>query len=179
MKVVNVIEPSTKSFDEVKVDVARKVLVDERRDAAASSAAQAFLAKAKTDGGMLALTKTKAELEAEPQEGMLARETTPWIQKATTSVSGIGTSEELRGVIFSLTEANPLPEKAVGVGQSYFVVEYLNREEPSDEGFAERKETLRDQALSSKRQRVVQDWLKSARDAAAVEVNPMILASGN
>lgn len=179
VKVVNVIEPSTKSFDEVKVDVARKVLVDERRDAAASSAAQAFLAKAKTDGGMLALTKTKAELEAEPQEGMLARETTPWIQKATTSVSGIGTSEELRGVIFSLTEANPLPEKAVRVGQSYFVVEYLNREEPSDEGFAERKETLRDQALSSKRQRVVQDWLKSARDAAAVEVNPMILASGN
>ena len=51
------------------------------------------------------------------------------------------------------------------------MVEYLNREEPSDEGFAERKETLRDQALSSKRQRVVQDWLKSARDAAAVEVN--------
>ena len=100
MKVVNVIEPSTKSFDEVKVDVARKVLVDERRDAAASAAAQAFLAKAKADGGMLALTKTKAELEAEPQEGMLTRETTPWIQKATTSVSGIGTSEELRGVIF-------------------------------------------------------------------------------
>ena len=33
VKVVNVIEPSTKSFDEVKVDVARKVLVDERRDA--------------------------------------------------------------------------------------------------------------------------------------------------
>ena len=53
-------------------------------------------------------------------------------------------------MIFSLTEANPLPEKAVRVGQSYFVVEYLNREEPSDEGFAERKETLRDQALSSK-----------------------------
>ena len=71
-----------------------------------------------------------------------------------------------------------LPEKAVRVGQSYFV-EYLNREEPSDEGFAERKETLRDQALSSKRQRVVQDWLKSARDAAAVEVNPLVLASGN
>ena len=47
------------------------------------------------DGGMLVLTKTKAELEAEPQEGMLTRETTPWIQKATTSVSGIGTSEEL------------------------------------------------------------------------------------
>ena len=35
IEVVNVIEPSTKSFDEVKVDVARKVLVDERRDAAA------------------------------------------------------------------------------------------------------------------------------------------------
>ena len=82
-------------------------------------------------------------------------------------------------MIFGLTEANPLPEKAIRVGQSYFVVEYLNREEPSDEGFAERKETLRDQALSSKRQRVVQDWLKSAREAAAVEVNPMVLASGN
>ena len=129
---------------------------------------------------MLALTKTKAELEAEPQEGMLTRETTPWIPERQPRACRASVLQRgLRGVIFGLTEANPLPEKAVRVGQSYFVVEYLNREEPSDEGFAERKETLRDQALSSKRQRVVQDWLKSARDAAAVEVNPLVLASGN
>ena len=32
--------------------------------------------RAKADGGMLALTKTKAELEAEPQEGMLTRDNT-------------------------------------------------------------------------------------------------------
>ena len=107
------------------------------------------------------------------------RETTPWVLKSGSSISGIGSSEELHALIFELTEAAPLASKPVRVGQAYFVVEQLNREEPTDEGFAERKDSLRDQALSSKRQRVVQDWLKSARDAAAVEVNPMVLASGN
>ena len=179
VKVLNIIEPSTKAFDDVKVEVARKVLLDERRDAAAKSSAESFLSKAQAEGGLLSLTKTKAELEAEPQEGMLARETTPWVLKSGSSISGIGSSDELHGLIFELTEAAPLASKPVRVGQAYFVVEYLNREAPSDEGFEERKDTLRDQALSSKRQRVVQDWLKSARDAAAVEVNPLVLASGN
>jgi len=179
VKVLKVIEPSTKAFDDVKLEVARKVLLDERQDAAAKSSAESFLTKAKSEGGLLNLTKTKSDLEAEPQEGMLARETTPWVLKSGSSISGIGSSDELHSLIFDLTEAAPLASKPVRVGQAYFVVEYLNREEPNDEGFAERKDTLRDQALSSKRQRVVQDWLKSARDAAAVEVNPLVLASGN
>ena len=179
VKVLNIIEPSTKAFDDVKLEVARKVLLDERRDAAAKSSAESLLSKARAEGGLLSVTKTKAELEAEPQEGTLARETTPWVLKSGSSISGIGSSDELHGLIFELTEAAPLASKPVRVGQAYFVVEYLNREEPSDAGFEERKDTLRDQALSSKRQRVVQDWLKSARDAAAVEVNPLVLASGN
>ena len=180
VKVVNVIEPSTKAFDDVKGEVALKVLVEERRDAAAKASADAFLAKAQAaEGGMLSLTKTKAELEAEPQEGMLVRETTPWVLKSGSSISGIGSSDELHALIFELTEAAPLASKPVRVGQAYFVVEHLNREEPTDSGFEERKDTLRDQALSSKRQRVVEDWLKSARDAATVEVNPLVLASGN
>ena len=178
LKVLSVKEPTTKAFEDVKTDVAGKALLESRRDSAAKASAEAFLSKAKAGEGLVALTQTAAEREANPQEGMLERKTTPWLLKSSTNLSGIGSSEELHASVFGLSEEASLLASPIRVGNAYFVAEYLTREEPTDDGFEERKDTLRDQALSAKRQRVVQDWLKGARNLVSVEVNPTILAAG-
>ena len=80
--------------------------------------------------------------------------------------------------MFALTEEASLVSEPYKVGNAYFVAEYVNREVPDDAGFEERKDSLLKQALSSKRQRVLRDWISHLRSEAVVELNPNILGDG-
>ena len=96
---------------------------------------------------------------------------TPWVRKTDTSIPRIGFSEEFHAALFELSEENTVTPKPFKVGRAYFVADYVNRELPSDSAFAVEKEQLMKQAVSSKRQRVLRDWLKHLRQQSKVDLN--------
>ena len=117
----------------------------------------------------------KAQARENPEATLPVARVSPWIRKTDTSIPRIGFSEEFHKAVFALTEEASLVSEPYKVGNAYFVAEYVNREVPDDAGFEERKESLLKQALSSKRQRVLRDWIAHLRSEAVVELNPNIL----
>ncbi len=175
LRLEEVKEPSTKSFDEVKDQVAASILKERAAEGAAKSEAQAMLSAIAGGKTLEELTQTEAQARENPEATLPVARVSPWIRKGDTSIPRIGFSEEFHTAVFALTEEASLVSEPYKVGNAYFVAEYVNREVPDDAGFEERKDSLLKQALSSKRQRVLRDWISHLRSEAVVELNPNIL----
>ena len=121
------------------------------------------------------LTQTESQARENPEATLPLARVSPWIRKTDTSIPRIGFSEEFHKAVFALNDEAPLVATPYKVGNAYFVAEYVSREEPTDEDFQERKDSLVKQALSSKRQRVLRDWIAHLRTEATVELNPNLL----
>lgn len=74
--------------------------------------------------------------------------------------------------IFALTLAAPVAHKVFRVNQGFYVVRLLDREEPDFKKFDDEKAELREEALESKRNRVLRDWLTYMRNQAKIQMNP-------
>ena len=178
LRVEEIKESTTKSFDEVKDQVAASILKERAAEGAAKAEAQALIASIQGGTALEELTQTEAQARENPEANLPIARVSPWIRKSDTSIPRIGFSEEFHKAVFALTEDVSLVSEPYKVGNAYFVAEYVNREVPDDAGFEERKDSLLNQALSSKRQRVLRDWLGHLRSQASVEVNPRVLGDG-
>jgi parvulin-like peptidyl-prolyl isomerase len=178
LRVEQIKESTTQSFDDVKEKVAASILKERAAQAATMATAQAMIDAVQAGKKLEELTQTESQARENPEVTLPLARVSPWIRKTDTSIPRIGFSEEFHKAVFALTEDAPFVTAPYKVGNAYYIAEYVNREEPTDEGFSERKDSLMKQALSSKRQRVLRDWIGHLRTEATVELNPNILGDG-
>ena len=82
----------------------------------------------------------------------------------------IGPSEELLREAFSLTSENPLPEKAYGIKDDYYLVQLKEKIGADREKFQSDKEKLRERLLAQKREERIKLWIKGLKEKAAIEI---------
>jgi hypothetical protein len=170
-----VVPASTKSFDDVKVEVAKSILADKALDDATQKTAQAFLAKLQSGTSLDTLTVAESDARDMPVNVKPVRYETPWILKSQESIPRIGPSTELHDAIFALEPSAPIARQPYKVGHTYYVVVYKDRERPDDTTFETTKDELRKQAVSEKKERVLRDWMDDLRSKADVKVNPSLV----
>ena len=175
LQVTEVVPASTKSFDDVKVEVAKSILADKALDDATQKTAQAFLAKLQSGTSLDTLTVAESDARDMPVNVKPVRYETPWILKSQESIPRIGPSTELHDAIFALEPSAPIARQPYKVGHTYYVVVYKDRERPDDTTFETTKDELRKQAVSEKKERVLRDWMDDLRSKADVKVNPSLV----
>ncbi len=182
LKVTKIQPPARRPFDEVQREVAKNLLVERGRDVAARTQADELLARLVAGEAIEAITWTRDEerekREAATQSGstlsdpLPVRSDTPWILASQKGLPGIGDDEALHAAVFAATAEKPLINEVYKVGRHYFVVRLGEREIPDLKDFEDQKETLRDQALASKRNDVFKSWVKHLRKNADIVLNP-------
>ena len=177
LQVVERKEPARRELEEVKREVAVSILRKRTADAMAKSQADSVLAALKAGKQWKDITEDEDSVH-----GSLAKVTkplrreTPWILRTAEAIPRIGLAPELRDAIFKLTPQAPLAGQVHKVQDSYYVVSLKDRELPDLSKFDESKDSLREQAVDVKRNRVLRDWLAYLRNQAKVQMNPAMLA---
>jgi peptidyl-prolyl cis-trans isomerase D len=184
IQVTEVVPPAVKKLDEVKQEVALSILKERAGEAAVKAQSDALLAQLKAGKPLAELTASEDEEKTDKKDDKKkpvalkpVRHESPWLTKGEISLPRIGASKELHDAIFALTAESRVAPQAYKVGRGYFVVVLKEREAPDLAKFESDKESLRDQALWPKRQRVFEDWMKHLREQAKVELNPVLFKS--
>jgi len=177
IKIDEILPEETKALETVKEKVAASILRERAAEKVAQEKADIFLAALRDGKSFNEMTVSEEERrQLPPMEAVSAivRKTTPWILKEETSIPGIGTSQELQKAIFELSEEKSVADKAYRVGNSFYAIHFVNREIPSDEDFAGKKESLREEKLASKRRQIFTDWMGFLRKNATIQKNPAL-----
>ncbi len=174
VQVTAVKAPETREFADVKIEVAASILLAKAAEDAAKASADSLLAKLKAGEAFESLTATEDEARENADETRPLRRDTPWVLKSQESIPRVGTSKEMHAALFAASEEAALLGEVYKVGQSYFVVQLKERELPDMGDFDQEKESLRSQAISTKRNRVFRDWLDHLRSKASIKLNPSL-----
>ena len=181
LQVVERKEPTRRELNDVKREVAVSLLRQRTADAMAKSQADSVLAALKAGKTWKDITDDEdtvhaALASASPKASKPLRRETPWILRSQEAIPRIGLAPELRDAIFKLTPQAPLASTVHKVQDGYFVVALKDREQPDLSKFDDSKDSLREQAVDVKRNRVLRDWLAYLRNQAKVQMNPALLA---
>ncbi len=162
-KVASTISP----LQDVKEGIVESLTRDKTREAA-RTAAEALLESArKADGVNALLTEATAKGYTVDTTGPFGRnEPIPKLAPA-----------PIRDQVFALTTAKPLGEKAFLGGDGAVVVALKDRVAADEAGLTdEKRQSIRDQAVSRKRQDVLEAYRNSLRERAEITVNPDVMA---
>ncbi len=145
-----------RKIEESRADIARRLLVDDRAEAAAQKDAETVLAKAKDTKDLAQVPRPAgAELGA---TGLFTRDAI--------TIPTLGASGELSTIAFSLTPESPFAPRAVRIGEKLVVVRLRNRvlapQNPLEEDLA----PVREKFLARKQQQALQLWLQAERARA-------------
>jgi len=91
------------------------------------------------------------------------------------SVPKLGRSPELLGAAFDLTTQNPVAPEAYASGNGVVIITLTERQKPSDEEFAAKKEEIKEELISQKAQLTLQAWIEQAQKSIKVERNEEVL----
>ncbi len=174
-----VIPAQDRTFDEVKTEVARDLLVRQRASAKAEEAAKAAQAALASGKSLAALYPEAAKADAEPLAAPAAdhpvSETTgPFARSAMGFLPKIGPGAELQKAAFEASAGKPLagPTK---VGETYVVAELIAHEKPDPAEFDKKKTDLRENALRRAEVQLMQSLRQKLRTAAVVEINGAVV----
>ena len=154
-------------LDEVRTAVVETLTRDKTRDAA-RAAADALLESARKSGGVDALlSEARAKGYTVDTTGPFGRnEAIPKLAPA-----------PIRDQVFALTPASPLGQKPFVVSDGAVVIALKDRLPADPAGLTdEKKQALRDQAVSRKRQDVLEAYRNELRERAEITVNPDVMA---
>jgi len=174
VQVTAVKAPEAREFADVKIEVAASILLAKAAEDTAKTAADSLLAKLKGGEAFETLTATEEEARENADQTRPLRRDTPWVLKSQEAIPRVGTSKEMHAALFAASEDAALLGEVYKVGRSYFVVQLKDRELPDMGDFDQEKESLRSQALSTKRNRVFRDWLDHLRSKASIKLNPSL-----
>jgi peptidyl-prolyl cis-trans isomerase D len=155
-------------LDDVREAIVETLTRDKSKDAA-RTAADALLASAREGGGGAAALLDAAKAKGYPIDttGAFARhDSIPKLAPA-----------PIKDEVFALTTASPLGTKAFLAPDAAVVVALKERIAPDDAGLTdEKRQSLRDQAVSRKRQEVLEAYRNTLRERAEITVNPDVIA---
>ena len=146
-------------FEEVAAKV-RQDVIKEQQVEMAGKEAEAFLADVK-GGDSLASAAQKFGVKVE-DTGFFKRNA---------PIPKIGFDQELMQEAFSLTPADPFPEKAYKVDRSYYVVEFKARKEPPPQEFEKEKQVVMQQLLQQKQFTLLADVLADKKSGSDIQIN--------
>jgi len=152
-------EPYVPALEEVEARV-KKAVRQEKAKKAAKEKAERLLAEL-ASGTTVDQTAKREHLI--PEETGLFTRGSVYIHK-------IGPSEELLREAFSLTPEKPLPGKAYGIKDDYYLVKLKERIGADREKFQAEKVKLRKRLLAQKRNEGVKLWIKGLKEKAAIEI---------
>jgi hypothetical protein len=105
-----------------------------------------------------------------------------WVDSGADSIPGVGKSAELVEKIFGLDMESPLLAEVVQVGDRWFIVQLIERKEPSDDEFATKKPDLTRMLEGEKKLSMFSQWIDDLRAKAeqkgAIEINQSYLSYG-
>jgi peptidyl-prolyl cis-trans isomerase D len=173
-------KPAEKSdLEDVKREIASKLIGESKGEDNARALAEAFLAEVKGGKSFEELIPpTVAGTDEDGVEvptgdarfaGLRDQETGPISRTQGGYFGSIGSKPELYSTVWGLTEAAPLIDQVVEVGGNYFVIRLKEHKVPDDTQFT----VVKDSQVRSARQRLsgeaYQAWLKTARESASID----------
>lgn len=174
--------PERIEFAEVQRDVAKELLASRAQESGALRKAETLLGELRSGKAFESLTMSQSEEQdaskAAEDKGetfkaaLPVRAESPWILANDSAIAGIGQNPELHAEIFALTAEAPYISKPYKVGRYVYIVKLAERETADMSKFDGEKESLRDQALLEKRDKVFRAWTEHLRKRASVELNP-------
>lgn len=174
-------------LEEVRRQVAAAVLRERVAASKAENAAEK-LRRALADGAAwdkvarhegdetLQLGGKKAERDR--KTALPVRQTSGWIRRSDEELPRIGRAPDMQRAIFALqkptakTPTAHVAPRVFRVEDGVYVMALQDRETPDLAKFAEERELLQDEALASKRRRVVAAWLAHLTRQAKIDINP-------
>jgi peptidyl-prolyl cis-trans isomerase D len=169
-------------LEEVKAEIAKEILTDDRANQKAKAEAQRLQAGIKQGKQLEELAPPQPETaDRKPTKGLHTQQTGK-IARMGGFVPPIGIDEDLARAVFELTKEKPIPDKVfelappAGLGRpSYVVVQLKERVEPDMTAFPEAKSALTNQFLANRRQGQLAAWLQHQNKTGQIEVNQAFL----
>jgi len=199
IKGIKVVEPEDRTLDQVKKEIAKELLSDERARQMAKAEAEKLLAGLKGGKSLASLLPTDkpkakgkktekgpeaAALDEEPtadNPNVLQVKKTGLFAKTTNYVPHLGMDPELTRAAFALTKEHPLAEKVfevkAGESPAYVVFTLADRKDPDMAAFDKEKGSLRERLLDTRQSQQLSSWLQQQREKAEIETNKALLTS--
>jgi peptidyl-prolyl cis-trans isomerase D len=177
IKLDEVKEASNRELKTVSADIAKQIVLEQKRDVAIKARAEKLVAELKGGKTLAQLgTLSEDEDDAKKDPKKLSYKTTGSFNKAQSAIPKIGYSDELTKAAFTLDEKNKVLDKPFKVGDRYYVVELKERSKADDAKFKLKRDELRTTALNRKRNEVLRAVMTELREKSNVQVNDRLLA---
>ena len=173
-------EASSKALKDVSAEIAKQLLVEQKKDAALKAKADKLVADLKA-GKALKDVAVLVEEDEDPAKAKkdakkLSYRSTGPFNKSQSAIPKIGYNDELAKAAFTLDDNKKHLDKAFKVGDRYYVVELKERSKADDAKFAQKRDELRTTALNKKRNEVLRAVVSELREKADVQVNARLLS---
>jgi peptidyl-prolyl cis-trans isomerase D len=178
IKVEEVQEAQKKELDVVKNEIAKQLLKERAQLAAARKVADAALAElqagtAPADLKIPNLVKPQADgTPAKVDDPTAPRvESTGFFAKNARYVPRVGVSPDVVAAGFALTKESPVVPKVMEIQGRLYLFKLKARELPEEAKFADEKERIEQSLLAQRRARVVEEFVKNAKESAKIAKN--------
>lgn len=176
IKVEEIQEPITKTLEDVKVEIAKELMKNEKAaEASEKRAKEIFEAMkgGKSLADIAAESAAKKDLDPEP----LVAEETGKFTKGGDYVPKIGVSADIAKAAWKLTMEKPYPEGPAKTEQAWVVYKLKERAEPSEAEFEGAKQQILTRLIYQKRGEAVESWTdKVVRAGAKIDIHPLALS---
>ena len=159
--------PKAKEFDEIKLDVAKDMLKEQKAKDMAKAAAQAWINRA-TEG--IALSEITAANEADANSDHPYLHEGEWITKEAKAIPGVGINEDLKRDLFNTKDINKVLPAPYAAGNNFVAVIVAEHEAADMGAFDESRELIKSSLREAKRRQMYQSWLKNIRDNARISI---------
>jgi peptidyl-prolyl cis-trans isomerase D len=180
VKAEEVVPAKKISLEEARGELAREQLVKERAQKALRARAEAALAAARGGKPLAELFPAEATKTAKPVtvggRPVVAQETGTFTA-ASDVLPRVGAVPALATDAFAANRGDVLP-RVYDTPEGLVVATVVARERPDPAAFEAASASVRNRLRQEAGAQVIAAWLKSLRDAATVEINPVYLAGG-
>lgn len=182
IKVEDVVAPKVQKLEDVKVEIAKKLIEKSIRGEQAKALATQGLEQLKggtkvAELNLPGLVVLEPGVPAKPEQRYAPRvEDSGWFSKSASYVRGIGPAEDIVKAAFAGKTGEVL-DKVFEVNGKYFVVRIAEREAPDAKKFDSEKGTLRSTMVRIRAARAVRTLTDGLRADANVELNPALFAA--
>lgn len=172
IKVEEIKEPVVRRLEDVKEEIARALVVEDKASEQAKARASLLLTAAKSAPTLAAALAAEGGASAVP----LKAETTGSFARQGDFLPKIGNNKEVADLAFGLSMEAPLAPQPIEIDGAWLVLRLADKTEPNEAEFAVTKDQLIERLVNEKKQRVLEAWTKRLRERAEVEVHPLALS---
>ncbi|MCC7386393.1 MAG: SurA N-terminal domain-containing protein [Deltaproteobacteria bacterium] len=169
IKIEEIQEPIERKLDDVKVEIAKDLIREEKAQSVAEARAKEI------DGRMRAGETLEVIVGASDPDGLKAEDTGPFNGERD-YIPRIGLDKSLARAAWKLTPEHPLPEGPAKTDTAWVVFKLKEKKSPSAEELAQARSEVLPSLMLEKRGLVLEDWSKSLLTRAKVERNPIALS---